>query len=707
MIRFLFSLLLLLRVGTAGFSQKPAELKKSGERFIAAKRWSEARDALAQYQQQKPGDPAVLTQLGIALYQLHQADKARQYFEYVAAQTKDPEAIYYLARTLHGQGEYEQAIAQYKAFLRAAKPDHPMRGNAVDNIKRCIHAPSVALNEAVALVENLGDRVNSAGDEFAPLPSPNRPERLYYSAGREGVSGGRRNAEGYEDENNGAWPSDMQFTQLRTSGWEAGSDLGGLLNTPRYEMPLDFGMNGQVLYYFRGFSLYSGDIIADTAGRHDEYAVNPPTFASPMRPEEGDGAPFFFNDNTLLFASRRSGGQGGLDLWLTMRTDSGWTEPQNLGAEINSPYDETTPCLARDGRTLYFSSNRLSSLGGLDVFRAVFDDAKQSWEPPVNMGTPLNSPADDAFFRLAADGRSAYFSSDRFESMGERDLFIAYFKEAQEEQLHASTPPSFAGIGAGSVTAAAPGAPAEKIALPPLLYTDDRDVLSPDNVKVLNDAAGLTRVAPSAKLVVTAHTDDNGPIKFDLYAGIKRAEIVGKALLERGVPPERIMLRSAGSRYPLARNVLDAEPNPVGRRLNRRIEISFASTAGAPLPNAELQLPEVSPLMATPAAAEFLKKNEGLTYRVEFATTRQVLTSDALGMFDDLMIESQPGSGQYRYTAGFFKQFAEAGKLRKELAAQGFPEAVVTAYVDGLRVTKAEAVALVRKFPDLLNYVKG
>jgi hypothetical protein len=83
------------------------------------------------------------------------------------------------------------------------------------------------------------------------------------------------------------------------------------------------------------------------------------------------------------------------------------------------------------------------------------------------------------------------------------------------------------------------------------------------------------------------------------------------------------------------------------------------------------------------------------------------MTNDALAMFSDLMIETQPGSGAYRYSAGVLKQHNEAVQLRKELQSQGFAEAAVVAYINGIRITKAEAVALLKKYPDLAGYVRG
>ena len=700
----------MLVLAASGVSaQKTADLKRIGEKQFANRQWTEAVATLGQYQQEKPGDLGVLTKLGISNYHLHQAEKARQYLEFVLQKnpaSTDPDVHYYLACTLHGLSEFERAIGAYKGFLRVAGDKHPLRAGALDNIRRCVSGLSIRPNADVALVENLGDRVNTPGDEFAPLPSVNFPGRVYFSAARENCTGGRRNAEGYEDNENGQWCSDMFFSNRTNSGWNYATLLGDLLNTPRFEVALDFSNDGQILYFFRGFTLFSGEILADTAGRN---AVTSPAFTSPMVPEDGDTAPFLATDSLLLFAGRRVGGLGGLDLYYAIRTDSGWTEPRTLGTTINSPYDETTPFLARDGRTLYFSSNHTGSMGGLDVFKSVFDQTTQTWSAPVNLGAPVNSPGDDAAFRITQDGLSAFFSSDRLDSYGRRDIYMAYFKQAQMEQFAKRV--LFADVSQKTTTAPAPGIAAavlpKSATLPVLYYNTDTDVLNDENRKALSEAARLAQLFPDAKVLVCAHTNETGPAKFDLYYGIKRAEIAGKALVDMGVPARNISLKSFGSAYPVARNVLNALPNPLGQRLNRRIEVWLASSE-EPLPLEQtvqrLLVPEE---MAVGGVVPTETRFKGLAYKVEAVAARQIVTNDALAMYADLMIESEPESGSYRYSTGFFPTFAEAAAHRRELQAQGFPDAQVAAYLDGLRVSRAEAAGLVKKYPDLAAYIKN
>jgi hypothetical protein len=152
--------------------------------------------------------------------------------------------------------------------------------------------------------------------------------------------------------------------------------------------------------------------------------------------------------------------------------------------------------------------------------------------------------------------------------------------------------------------------------------------------------------------------------------------------------------------------VLDAQPNPAAPALNRRMEMSLVAIENLPLKQT-IERPLVSEFMAAPGAQRLAEQTNGLSYRVEAATTRQILTNDVISMFGDLMIETQPGSGAYQYTAGIFKQYNEAANLRKDLVNQGFTEAKIIAYINGIRLPKAEAVALLKKYPDLAGYIRG
>lgn len=135
-----------------------------------------------------------------------------------------------------------------------------------------------------------------------------------------------------------------------------------------------------------------------------------------------------------IFVSDRPGGQGGRDLYRTVRMpDGSWSAPLNLGERINTAGEEESPVLSADGRSLVFSSNGHQGMGGFDLFRCVRLD-NGSWSAPEHMGHPLNTPGDEVMVSLDASGQSGFLSSSR-EGGVDLDIFSVEVHEAPEEAL--------------------------------------------------------------------------------------------------------------------------------------------------------------------------------------------------------------------------------------------------------------------------------
>ena len=133
---------------------------------------------------------------------------------------------------------------------------------------------------------------------------------------------------------------------------------------------------------------------------------------------------------TLYFASMRERGQGGIDLYKSIRGDDGkWSEAINLGPVINSPGNEKSPFIHPDNKTLYFSSDGLPGLGGFDIFIAKSDD-KGNFKKPVNIGYPINSEYDDLGFFVSTDGMTGYFASNKLLGKGGWDIYSFPLYEA-------------------------------------------------------------------------------------------------------------------------------------------------------------------------------------------------------------------------------------------------------------------------------------
>ncbi len=121
-----------------------------------------------------------------------------------------------------------------------------------------------------------------------------------------------------------------------------------------------------------------------------------------------DGQPSISADgSTLYFSSERPGGKGGRDLWFAKRKGRGWTKPMNLSA-LNTSSNEEAPFLHAAGQQLYFMSDGHPGYGGTDLFYCAQSD--QEWKDPVNMGTPINTQDDEGALHINLEGTTAYFA---------------------------------------------------------------------------------------------------------------------------------------------------------------------------------------------------------------------------------------------------------------------------------------------------------
>lgn len=139
----------------------------------------------------------------------------------------------------------------------------------------------------------------------------------------------------------------------------------------------------------------------------DEYSVAHPALSN-------DG-------NTLYFSSDMPGGFGGMDLYLSKKENGRWGPPENLGPQINTEGNELFPFVDQSGR-LYFSSNGLIGLGGLDVYYTI-EKVPGEWSMPENIGYPINTVSDDLGIVFNEEGTCGFFASDRAGGVGGDDVY--------------------------------------------------------------------------------------------------------------------------------------------------------------------------------------------------------------------------------------------------------------------------------------------
>ncbi len=710
-VRIIFTLLLPICIFVSLKAQPLSKLKNDALELFNAGKYNQALVLLQNYQRQKNDDKQVMRALGISAYYSNQLPLAKEMLSALSDDKKtDPSVWLYLGKIFHANLDFKSAVKAYKEFLRKTKGDDPKRRAIVADIKRCFSGLKIILQTELALVENLGENVNSLHDEFDPIQSPNDDDKIYFSASREDSEGGMRNEEGLADMKNGKYVSDIYFTYFEGGDWIVPQHLeNGLINTARHEVLLDFANEGKTMYFFRGLSQFSGEILVDTFKVGSDVRSLPPQFQSPLNAADGDNSLFFFNDSILIFSSRRAGGHGGSDLYYSVFSDQKWLPAKNLGSPINTPFDEITPFLAKDGRTIYYSSNSTKSIGGFDVFKSTFNDDSLRFMHPQNLGIPINSAGDDTYFRLTGDGMKAYFSSDRRDvGFGQRDIYTALFKNFQQDQ-NTSEPISFhlvqqAKNSEAANSNASNAAKFVSLTVSPIFYDSDDDILRADNLNQLRKLANEIKQYSALKVILIVNSNEGEKASFDLYFGMKRAEKIAKFLIDNGLRSDNISIKSVGANYPIAKAFLDGSPNPTGEKLNRRVDMHIAKITTEPV-KIQYDMPIVSQFMIEPAGDKINIHLKGLSYKIQIQTTKRIFDTELFSKYPEAMMEAVGIEGIYKYSVGLTKDFISADKLKMELVKEGVRDAWVVPYVDGIRIMEDEAKRFANRYTDLLNYL--
>ncbi len=712
------------------FTQSIAVLKDEADLFFSVGRYNDALNNYLKVQKEKPNKLDIKYKLGLCYMELGNIQNAEQYLLFVANQKgSDIESWFYLGRLNHLKGQFQKAITYYKRYIKLADVEIRKRKEAKHYIRQCAAAREIKYYDEQAIVENLGVVINGPYDDYAPIMSPGRENTIYFSSIRQGNAGGLRDQEGLEDDYLGTYNSDIYSSQLVNGEWTSIRPFDNLINSSRHDEIVGFSDDATVLYYYKGYHpIRDGAIFTDTI-RASEEVVFPNEFKSPVKLKRGDQTPFFFNDSIIIFSAKREKGYGGLDLYVIQKLNGGfWTRPQNLGPEINTPYDEKCPFLTKNGRTLFFSSNSNKSMGGFDIFKTTFVDQAQEWSEPQNLGMPVNSPGDDLSFSVSQDGLKTYFTSNRMGGLGGFDIYAGYFKTVQSGQLSLSNPVSFHLVKDGMSTVATPihsntnstsshstssssssdpsDMAKEKVKLKHIFYEGD-NVITPANINELNKIAELAVKYPQMKVEVSGHTDDTDPEKFRLYFSYLRAEKAAKFLQQNGMLEENIVIKGYGSVYPLAKNKsLDGSPSKMGKKLNKRIEFRFLNLESVPV-DLVIEKPDVNDRIKEYKRSFYESSLKGLSYKVQVAAMKNMYDSNIIVKYNDPMVEKDPKKNILRYTVGLFRTYSSAQRLRDELRKAGVTRAYIVPFIDGVRMDVTQAEVHAEKYYDLRNYIIG
>ncbi len=283
-------------------------------------------------------------------------------------------------------------------------------------------------------IENIGENVNSAWDDYAPAVTANG--NLFFTSRRPNP-----NRQDYGD--------DIYRVNHIGMDWEKPQYLSETINTVESQGAISISPDGNTLYLalcsepdgFGSCDIYVAEWNEKgtewTRGRNlnnmegaDRRMLKQVDNFDQINTSYWESQPSISPDGrTLYFSSDRPGGYGGTDVWMAMKNDDGtWGRPINLGPDVNTKGNERTPSIAFDGKTMYYASDGYpdgetgKAAGGFDIYVTRYRGTR--WSRPMNLGYPINSSSDDAFISSTLSGDTLYFASNRDGGYGGFDLFI-------------------------------------------------------------------------------------------------------------------------------------------------------------------------------------------------------------------------------------------------------------------------------------------
>jgi len=262
---------------------------------------------------------------------------------------------------------------------------------------------------------NLGENVNTVANEYFPYLLPdgkmfaftrmsNRQEDLLY-----------------------AWRTDTVFSKA--------TSLSNQINTFDNEGACTIDATGALLFFTACNRMdgYGSCDIYYSKKVNGEWST-PHGIGKPVNTGSWEAQPSFSSDGrALYFASNRPGGYGGKDIWVSYLDDKmQWSEPKNLGPNVNTKFDDQCPFIHADNQTLYFTSNGWPGLGNGDIFMARKTDT--SWTTAENIGYPINTENDDNGLTVSYDGKMAFLASNRAGGFGGLDIYRFELPEKVQPQ---------------------------------------------------------------------------------------------------------------------------------------------------------------------------------------------------------------------------------------------------------------------------------
>ena len=355
--------------------------------------------------------------------------KAIPYLEILTRKPKfDPNAMYLLGRAYHYAYRFDDAIKAFNAFKQTGRGNADNLADVDRQIQFCINAKELMKFPVDVKFENLGANVNSPYTDYYPFV-PSDESFIMFNT--------RRPDEGAEVvKEDGTHPAAIYVSKVTDGAFVKAKNIGPPIAKKDGEQEIiGLSATGEIMLLYYTNLKGVGDIYSTTTDKNKSFKPADKLDENINSSKAEEIAACISTDGTILyFASNREGGKGGTDLYFSRKLPNGlWGPAQNMGGDINTPFDEDFPNVSADGKVIYFSSNGHTTMGGYDIFKAEWSVEAKQFTNPKNIGYPINTPEDNFNFRISSNGRFGYISALREGGFGDLDIYRVTLNEVEQQ----------------------------------------------------------------------------------------------------------------------------------------------------------------------------------------------------------------------------------------------------------------------------------
>ena len=397
------------------------------EIYFNQRAFEEAKNYYVQAAELDPSNVKANYMAGKVHLETTNKDQATDYF--LKVYELDPDYRFDILYLI-GQGyqlglNFEEAGEYYNLYRQKAQRDSDYVGvdripiTMVDRrIYECENGITfITYPEGYSIV-NVGNRVNSEWHDFAPVVNEDETMLIFTTRRKDGNLNPDVHTDNFPFE-------DIFIATSQDSMWGDANNMGPVINTLFHDSNIALSADGRKLYLYKDIEDGTSDIYMSELNSDSVWST-PKSIGANINSEFSEKSLSIATTGDIVFySSDRPGGQGELDLYYSLMDDQGnWGPAVNMGSTINSEYDEDSPFIDYDGKTLYFSSRGGMGMGGYDIFKAEYDSTSGNWTNIVNLGYPINTPDDDIYFVGTKTGKRGYFASVRENGMGYTDIYM-------------------------------------------------------------------------------------------------------------------------------------------------------------------------------------------------------------------------------------------------------------------------------------------